>query len=121
MVLHAGIYFSLARARENLHDMALFKFYRYTAIVSMAPEDDIMATQPYDDILKKAREELSEVEQLRLAEELKVTTTTRDDGSTRKTLYDALNERGIIGSIADVPSDLSTNPKHMEGFGENAQ
>ncbi len=98
-----------------------FKFYRYTAIVSMAPEDDIMATRPYDDILKKAREELSEVEQFRLAEELKATMTTKDDRNSRKTLYDALNERGIIGSIDDGPSDLSTNPKHMEGFGDNAQ
>jgi hypothetical protein len=34
-----------------------------------------------------------------------------------KTLYDVLSERGILGCF-DGPTDLSTNPKHMEGFGE---
>jgi predicted DNA-binding protein len=26
---------------------------------------------------------------------------------------------GIVGMIKDGPSDLSTNPKHFEGFGES--
>lgn len=34
-----------------------------------------------------------------------------------KSLYDVLLERGILGGF-DGPTDLSTNPKHMEGFGE---
>lgn len=34
-----------------------------------------------------------------------------------KSLYDVLSERGILGCF-DGPTDLSTNPKHMEGFGE---
>lgn len=34
-----------------------------------------------------------------------------------KSLYDVLTERGILGCF-DGPTDLSTNPKHMEGFGE---
>lgn len=34
-----------------------------------------------------------------------------------KTLFDVLSERGILGCF-DGPTDLSTNPKHMEGFGE---
>ena len=35
-----------------------------------------------------------------------------------KSLYDVLLERGILGCF-DGPTDLSTNPKHMEGFGES--
>ena len=34
-----------------------------------------------------------------------------------RTLFDVLTERGILGCY-DGPTDLSTNPKHMEGFGE---
>ena len=45
----------------------------------------------------------------------------RSSETKGRTLYDALNDRGIIGSITDAPSDLSTNPKHMEGFGTDAQ
>jgi hypothetical protein len=35
-----------------------------------------------------------------------------------RSLYDVLLERGILGCF-DGPTDLSTNPKHMEGFGEH--
>lgn len=34
-----------------------------------------------------------------------------------KTLFEVLSERGILGCF-DGPTDLSTNRKHMEGFGE---
>ena len=42
---------------------------------------------------------------------------SRPNGTTPRSLYDALNARGMIGTF-DGPGDLSTNPKHMEGFGE---
>jgi predicted DNA-binding antitoxin AbrB/MazE fold protein len=42
-----------------------------------------------------------------------------DPVDSGKTLFDALNEVGWIGSIKDGPSDLSTNPKYMEGFGKD--
>ena len=32
-------------------------------------------------------------------------------------LYDALKGDGLIGIAKDAPSDLSTNPMHIEGFG----
>ena len=41
------------------------------------------------------------------------------DGETGKSLYDALCERGMTGSIIDSPGDLSTNPQYMEGFGQD--
>lgn len=42
---------------------------------------------------------------------------SRSNGPTERSLYDALNERGMIGTF-DGPGDLSTNPRRMEGFGE---
>jgi hypothetical protein len=47
-----------------------------------------------------------------------VAPATNGDRSPEKTLYDVLAERGILGCF-DGPTDLSTNPKHMEGFGES--
>ena len=35
-----------------------------------------------------------------------------------RSLFDVLNDRGLIG-VMEGPGDLSTNPKHMEGFGES--
>ena len=35
-----------------------------------------------------------------------------------ETCYDLAKRLGIIGVFRDGPSDLSTNPAHMEGFGE---
>ena len=35
-----------------------------------------------------------------------------------ETCYDIAKRLGIIGVFKDCPSDLSTNPAHMEGFGE---
>jgi hypothetical protein len=34
-------------------------------------------------------------------------------------LYDRLAKKGLIGCIKGGPPDLSTNPKYMEGFGED--
>jgi hypothetical protein len=34
-----------------------------------------------------------------------------------RTLYDAFAEDGSIGMVKGGPSDMSTNPKYMEGFG----
>ncbi len=31
---------------------------------------------------------------------------------------DVARELGLVGVYTDAPSDLSTNPAHMEGFGE---
>ena len=33
--------------------------------------------------------------------------------------YDRLKELGWIGDATGLPSDLSTNPAHMEGFGRD--
>ncbi len=76
----------------------------------------------FDEILAEAKR-LTREDRQRLVDEL-----SRPDVPNRETpreekavtLYDALAARGIIGCI-DGPSDLSTNPKYMEGFGQDAR
>jgi len=36
-----------------------------------------------------------------------------------RTCFDVAKELGVIGAANDLPADLSTNPKHFEGFGES--
>ncbi len=40
-------------------------------------------------------------------------------GKPSRTLYDAFVKKGLIGCIHSGSGDLSTNPKHMEGFGKD--
>jgi predicted DNA-binding antitoxin AbrB/MazE fold protein len=40
-------------------------------------------------------------------------------GDQGPTLFEFLNKAGLIGCIKDAPSDLSTNPQYMEGFGKS--
>ena len=51
----------------------------------------------------------------------KAASTTSDSPEvvTDNSLYDVLSERGMLGCF-DGPTDLATNPMHMEGFGQNA-
>lgn len=42
-----------------------------------------------------------------------------EDSSQGPTLYEILDEAGLIGCLEDGPPDLSTNPKYMEGFGKS--
>jgi len=36
-----------------------------------------------------------------------------------RTLYDAFAEDGSIGMVKGGPTDVSTNPKYMQGFGQS--
>jgi predicted DNA-binding antitoxin AbrB/MazE fold protein len=38
--------------------------------------------------------------------------------STEPTLFDVFNDAGLIGRISGLPADLSTDPRHMKGFGD---
>ena len=44
------------------------------------------------------------------------TVHVEDDFTEQPSLYNELAKRGILGCF-DGPTDLATNPKHMEGFG----
>jgi len=78
-----------------------------------------MATKRFDDILRQAREDLTEEEQQELARALSKLGPATNGASSRISLHDALAKRGIIGSIKDAPADLGTNSRFMEGFGRD--
>jgi hypothetical protein len=93
-------------------------------VILVNKRDGIVSTDAFEDLLQRARSELTAEEQQRLAEQLsqsagKSNVSREMDGETGKSLYDALCERGMIGSIIDGPGDLSTNPQYMEGFGQD--
>jgi len=81
-----------------------------------------MASDQFDDIFQRASQDLNREEQLKLIQELAklASTVNGADAQPAKTLYDALNEQEMIGSITDAPADLGTNPRYMEGFGQHA-
>jgi hypothetical protein len=80
-----------------------------------------MATDLYIDLLSRARKELSAEERLRLIRDLAMGADETADENSKRSLFDALNDRGLIGFMTDGPCDLSTNPRHMEGFGKDGQ
>jgi predicted transcriptional regulator len=41
------------------------------------------------------------------------------EASTPSSAYDLAREAGLIGCARGLPSDLSANRKHFEGFGES--
>ena len=79
-----------------------------------------MATDPYDDILKRAAE-LTPEQRDELIQKLQQQGTQTNGTHSGRTLFDAFNDHGMIGSITDAPEDWSTNPKYMEGFGKDAE
>lgn len=40
-----------------------------------------------------------------------------DRNETGKSAYEMAKAAGLIGSVRRAPRDLSTNPRHFEGFG----
>ncbi len=79
-----------------------------------------MPSDPFDDIFQRACHDLTREDQLRLIQKLASHASATNGADGEKSLYDALKDRGIIGSITDAPPDLGTNPRYMEGFGQHA-
>ncbi len=53
-------------------------------------------------------------------EEYQARHITHGEDQTEETAFDVLSRAGLIGCIkgaSGTPTDLSTNPRHMEGFG----
>jgi hypothetical protein len=65
-------------------------------------------------------ENLTSAQREQLRVRLEKHRTNENRGEATRTLFDAFNDHGMIGSITDVPEDWSTNPKYMEGFGQDA-
>jgi len=72
----------------------------------------------FEKVLQEARS-LSPEDQQKLVREL--SQSESPSGGEQRTVYDALKARGLIGFMTDAPEDLSTNPKYMEGFGQDAR
>lgn len=75
-----------------------------------------MASEPFDDILRRAQK-LSADEREKLIKELS-RYAFGEKNENGKTLGECMQARGLLG-IARGPADLSTNPDHMEGFGDD--
>jgi hypothetical protein len=80
-----------------------------------------MSSEKFDEILRYARETLTPDECRKLSDELRQNNDLSNGDVSPKSIYDALNQLGVIGSITDGPGDLSTNPMHMEGFGKHGK
>jgi hypothetical protein len=46
-------------------------------------------------------------------------TTSGNDNGRAETPYEILRRHGLVGCIEGTPPDLSTNKKHMQGYGKN--
>ncbi len=67
-------------------------------------------------LMKRARAAgVSQSEALRLA--IRAWAEAQEE-SEKLTYGEKLRRSGLIGFIKDAPPDLSTDPRHMEGFGE---
>lgn len=42
-------------------------------------------------------------------------------GTGEESLFDGLKRRGLMGVVKGGPADLSTSPKHLEGFGRDPE
>jgi hypothetical protein len=46
---------------------------------------------------------------------------TAPNGRPTESVYDRLEASGLLGCLPGGPTDLSTNPAYMEGFGEDGR
>ena len=61
------------------------------------------------------------LEPVQLEEHQRATVTIPEPDSpiSIETCFDIAERIGVIGAIDNLPADLSTNPDHFEGFGQN--
>jgi hypothetical protein len=56
-----------------------------------------------------------------LLQQFPLPTAAANGSENPRTLYDAFAADGSIGMIKDGPTDVSTNPKYIEGFGRSGR
>jgi hypothetical protein len=77
-----------------------------------------MSSSPIDDFLKRF-DQLSAEQREQLLDELEQRQIVPTNGSASvRTLFEAFQERGLIGSIKGAPGEWSSNPDYLEGFGK---
>jgi hypothetical protein len=81
------------------------------------PKDIQLTDEQRKLLAAKAKETGRPVEEL-LDELVASTPRPRRQPREGRSLLDAMREHGMVGAMQG-PGDLSTNPEHMEGFGES--
>lgn len=76
--------------------------------VSVAPE--MSDTKDVADVVARQRQAMEELDEIMDA--------LPDNSTENESFFEAASRLGFIGCIEGTPSDLSTNKKHMEGFGK---
>ena len=82
-----------------------------------------MAIDPSDfEEIAKRFDKMSPEEREDLLDRLEERRAVVDRGNgAGPSLFDAMNERGMAGSIKNAPPDWSTNPKYLEGLGQDVE
>jgi len=80
-----------------------------------------MSKDEFNKILKQVRETLTPEERREFSKALLESDSVSNQSTMDKSVLEALEELGVVGSITEGPGDLSTNPKYMEGFGKDAE
>ena len=81
--------------------------------ISLWPEDQQFIQQQLDQGRFRSVDEMIHTAlQLLEAQEQK-------NRASSDTCYELLEQAGVIGMVKGGATDLSTNPRHMEGFGED--
>lgn len=65
--------------------------------------------KPWSEVLNAALDEFRRHQPAKAAQK----------GRVVESVYDRLKASGLLGCLQGGPSDLSTNPAYMEGFGED--
>ena len=80
-----------------------------------------MAIDPNDfDEIAERFDKLCPEERRELLDRLEQRHETAANGDqSGRSMLDGFKQRGLIGSITDAPPDWSTNPRYMEGFGQD--
>jgi len=80
-----------------------------------------MTHREFDDLLHRLGA-LSPEQLVALRRELDSKMTAPRPVTAGESVFDVMNRAGLIGCVKgmpNTPTDLSTNPKHMEGFGRD--
>lgn len=79
---------------------------------------DIQLTEEQRKLLAKKAGEMGRPVSELLAELIAAARGPRRQPREGRSLLDAMKEHGMVGTM-EGPGDLSTNPAHMQGFGES--
>lgn len=87
--------------------------------VELDPQDK----QDLEELARQSGKPLGEVLRQLIRDALRMRTKNdappKAEERPEQSCYDLAVKAGIVGMVNGGPADLSTNPKHLAGFGEN--